>query len=168
MCYCSLLRTFACFFHFVWVSQLWSQQRRPPCSQLVKQPSMPPTKRKVTNPIDSSPEGSNLHDIPFEQATSPMEQTLAQSPRCLKRRNTTEFSKPSYQRRKQQWQISSLRRPKMMNPRWLSKMSTQCWRSLAPQFIYRKRTGSCSFSLRVFPQGLSIHRTKDIRNNLLT
>ena len=31
-----------------------------------------------------------------------------------------------------------------------------CWRSLAPQFIYRKRTGSCSFSLRVFPQGLSI------------
>ena len=56
-----------------------------------------------------------------------------------------------------------------------------CWRSLAPQFMYRKRTdrgsfslrvllvllsapicipqahSSCSFSLRVFPQGLSIH-----------
>ena len=31
-----------------------------------------------------------------------------------------------------------------------------CRCSLAPQFIYRKRTGSCSFSLIVFPQGLSI------------
>ena len=28
--------------------------------------------------------------------------------------------------------------------------------------------GSCSFSLRIFPQGLSIHGTKDTRNNLLT
>ena len=27
---------------------------------------------------------------------------------------------------------------------------------------------SCSFSLRVFPQDLSIHETKDTRNNLLT
>ena len=27
----------------------------------------------------------------------------------------------------------------------------RCWRSLVPQFIYRKRTRSCSFSLRVFP-----------------
>ena len=27
--------------------------------------------------------------------------------------------------------------------------------------------GSCSFSLRVFPQGLSIHGTKDTRKNLL-
>ena len=28
--------------------------------------------------------------------------------------------------------------------------------------------GSCSFSLRVFPQDLSIHGTKDTRNNVLT